>query len=75
MKDYRYLITAYKIKQSISRNKNCWGNVCIESLFHSVYGDAIQYETIMTRTQMRQTPFEYIEMDYSRTKRHATLAN
>lgn len=29
----------------------------------------------MTRVQMRQTVFEYIEVDYNRTKRHSTLGH
>ncbi|HDF8515667.1 TPA: IS3 family transposase, partial [Vibrio parahaemolyticus] len=28
---------------------------------------------IMTRDEMRQTVFEYIEVDYNRTRRHSTL--
>ncbi|GAK85896.1 mobile element protein [Vibrio ponticus] len=30
--------------------------------------EAIQYEPIMTREEMRQTLFEYIEVDYNRTE-------
>ncbi|MBF4298281.1 IS3 family transposase, partial [Vibrio anguillarum] len=35
--------------------------------------EAIQYEPIMTRDEMRQTLFEYIEVDYNRTRRHSAL--
>ncbi|EGR3161169.1 IS3 family transposase, partial [Vibrio parahaemolyticus] len=72
-KDYRYLITAYNLKQSMSRKGNCWDNACVESFFHSMKVEAIQYEPIMTRDEMRQTVFEYIEVDYNRTRRHSTL--
>ncbi|EHZ2755050.1 IS3 family transposase [Vibrio vulnificus] len=72
-KDYRDLITAYNLKQSMSRKGNCWDNACIESFFHSMKVEAIQYEPIMTREQMRQTIFEYIEVDYNRTRRHSAL--
>ncbi|WP_264876891.1 IS3 family transposase [Vibrio agarivorans] len=70
-KDYRDLITTYNIKQS--RKGNCWDNACVESFFHSMKVEAIQYEPIMTRDQMRQTIFEYIEVDYNRTRRHSAL--
>ena len=35
--------------------------------------EAIQYEQLMTRGAMRQIIFEYIEVDYNRTRRHSTL--
>ncbi|ENY2737934.1 IS3 family transposase, partial [Vibrio parahaemolyticus] len=41
--------------------------------FHSMKVEAIQYEPIMTRDEMRQTVFEYIEVDYNRTRRHSAL--
>ncbi|HBC3531071.1 TPA: IS3 family transposase, partial [Vibrio parahaemolyticus] len=72
-KDYRALITAYNLKQSMSRRGNCWDNACIESFFHSMKVEAIQYEPIMTRDEMRQTVFEYIEVDYNRTRRPSAL--
>ncbi|MBT3006467.1 IS3 family transposase [Vibrio anguillarum] len=72
-KDYRDLITAYNLKQSMSRKGNCWDNACVESFFHSMKVEAIQNEPIMTREQMRHTIFEYIEVDYNRTRRHSAL--
>ncbi|TKF74084.1 IS3 family transposase [Vibrio kanaloae] len=72
-KDYRDLISTYNLKQSMSRKGNCWDNACVESFFHSLKVEAIQYEPIMTREQMRQTIFEYIEVDYNRTRRHSAL--
>ncbi|HCE4735572.1 TPA: DDE-type integrase/transposase/recombinase, partial [Vibrio parahaemolyticus] len=72
-KDYRDLITAYNLKQSMTRKGNCWDNACVESFFHSMKVEAIQYEPIMTRDEMRQTVFEYIEVDYNRTRRHSAL--
>ncbi|MFW0939351.1 IS3 family transposase [Vibrio parahaemolyticus] len=72
-KDYRDLITAYNLKQSMTRKGNCWDNACVESFFHSMKVEAIQYEPIMTRDEMRQIVFEYIEVDYNRTRRHSAL--
>jgi transposase InsO family protein len=71
--DYRELITAYKLRQSMSRKGNCWDNACVESFFHSLKVEAIQYEPIMSREEMRQTVFEYIEVDYNQTRRHSAL--
>ncbi|MFA0493107.1 IS3 family transposase, partial [Vibrio sp. 10N.222.54.B11] len=33
----------------------------------------VQYEPIMTREDMRQALFEYIEVNYYRTRRHRAL--
>ncbi len=35
--------------------------------------EAIQYEPIMTRDEMRQAIFEYIEVAYNRTRRHSAI--
>ncbi|MFA0079383.1 IS3 family transposase, partial [Vibrio artabrorum] len=72
-KDYRDLIAAHNLKQSMSRKGNCWDNACVESFFHTMKVEAIQYEPIMTREEMRQALFEYIEVDYNRTRRHSAL--
>ncbi|MCG6528861.1 IS3 family transposase, partial [Vibrio parahaemolyticus] len=72
-KDYRDLITAYNLNQSMSRKGNCWDNACVESFFHSMKVEAIQYEPIMTRDQTRQPIFDYIEVDYNRPRRHSAL--
>ncbi|WP_281946871.1 IS3 family transposase, partial [Vibrio parahaemolyticus] len=57
----------------MSRKGNCWDNACVESFFHSMKVEAIQYEPIMTRDETRQAIFEYIEVDYNRARRHSAL--
>ena len=44
---------------------------CAESFFHSLKVEAIHGERFATREEMRQTVFEYIEVDYNRTRRHS----
>ena len=72
-KDYRALLESHDLIQSMSRKGNCWDNACVESFFHSLKVEAIQYEPIMSRSEMRQAIFEYIEVDYNRTRRHSAL--
>jgi hypothetical protein len=36
--------------------------------------EAVQYELIMSRSEMRQAIFEYIEVDYNRTEGTVLLA-
>ncbi|WP_311567542.1 IS3 family transposase [Photobacterium arenosum] len=70
---YRNLIEKHQLTQSMSRKACCWDNACAESFFHSLKVEAIQYEPIMDRETMRQTVFEYIEVDYNKTRRHSSL--
>ena len=70
---HKDLLQQHGIVQSMSRKGNCWDNACVESFFHSMKVEAIQYEPTMTRGEMRQTIFEYIEVDYNRTRRHSAL--
>lgn len=57
----------------MSRKGNCWDNACVESFFHSLKVEEIQYESLINRAQMREIVFEYIEVDYNRKRRHSAL--
>lgn len=70
---YRDVIKQHELIQSMSRKGNCWDNACVESFFHSLKVEAIQYEPIMNRDTMRQHVFEYIEIDYNKKRRHSAL--
>ena len=69
--DFRDLLKKYELQQSMSRKGNCWDNACAESFFHSLKVEAIHGEPIMDRKTMRQAVFEYIEVDYNKTRRHS----
>ena len=68
---YRNLAKKYNLRLSMSRKGNCWDNAVAESFFHSLKVEAIQYEPIMNHDEMRTAVFEYIEVDYNRTRRHS----
>lgn len=70
-KDYQGLIDQHQLKSSMSRKGNCWDNACAESFFHSLKVEALKYEPLKDRESMRQSIFEYIEVDYNRTRRHS----
>lgn len=70
---YRDLAEKHHLLLSMSRKGNCWDNAVAESFFHSLKVEAIQYEPIMTRDEMRHSVFEYIEVDYNRTRRHSAI--
>ena len=70
---YRTLIDDHPLQQSMSRKGNCWDNACAESFFHSLKVEALYGEPPMNRKQMKQAVFEYIEVDYNRTRRHSAI--
>ncbi len=70
---YRNMIEQHGLVQSMSRKGNCWDNACVESFFHSMKVEAVQYEPIMNRETMRQHIFEYIEIDYNKKRRYRAL--
>ena len=68
---YQQLIREHELICSMSAKGNCYDNACAESFFHSLKVEAIHGERFATREEMRQTVFEYIEVDYNRTRRHS----
>ena len=49
----------------------CYDNACAESFSHTLKFAAIHGEHFPTWQHMRETVFEYIEVDYNRTRRHS----
>lgn len=70
---YQQLIRAHALRCSMSAKGNYYDNACAESFFHSLKVECIHGERFKTRAQMRETVFEYIEIDYNRQRRHSTL--
>jgi transposase InsO family protein len=70
-KEYQALISGHKLLCSMSAKGNCYDNACAESFFHSLKVEAIHGENCETRQAMRERVFEYIEVDYNRTRRHS----
>ena len=71
--DDQTLLRANQLICSMSAKGCCYDNACSESFFHSLKVEAIHGETFETRAQMRETVFEYIEVDYNRQRMHSYL--
>lgn len=69
--DYQRLIATNKLQCSMSAKGNCYDNACAESFFHSLKVEMIHGERFVTRAAMKEAVFEYIEVDYNRTRRHS----
>jgi transposase InsO family protein len=68
---YQSLMMQHQLVCSMSAKGNCYDNACAESFFHTMKVEAIHGECFATREEMRHTVFEYIEVDYNRTRRHS----
>lgn len=55
----------------MSAKGNCYDNACAESFFHSLKVELVHGERFATREKTRQALFDYIEVDYKRTRRHS----
>ena len=68
---YQALISKHDLLCSMSAKGCCYDNACAESFFHTLKVEVIHGERFTTREVMRQTVFQYIEVDYNRTRRHS----
>ena len=72
---YQAQLRVHHLRCSMSAKGNCYDNACAESLLHSLKVECIHGERFMSRAQMRETVFEYIEINYNRQRRHSTLGH
>lgn len=70
-REFQQLIIKSKLRSSMSAKGNCYDNACAESFFHSLKVEAIHGEKFQLRAQLRRAVFEYIEVDYNRTRLHS----
>jgi putative transposase len=70
---YRELLMRHGIMCSMSRKGNCWDNAPMESFFATLKKELVHSEDYLTRTEARQSIFEYIEVFYNRVRRHSAL--
>ena len=57
----------------MSRKGNCWDNAVVESFFSTLKWELISDQSVGSRSEMRSSVFEYIEVWYNRKRRHSTL--
>lgn len=69
---YRELIAKHQLTQSMSRKGNCWDNAVAESFFHTLKVELLKDEPLTDRNTLKQQVFEYIEVDYNKTRRHSS---
>jgi putative transposase len=70
---YQALLTEMSMTVSMSRQGNCWDNAVSESFFGTLKGECVDLVCFQTRTEAKQTVFEYVECFYNRVRRHSSL--
>jgi transposase InsO family protein len=70
---YQALLEDHGLICSMSGKGNCYDNAVAESFFHTLKVELIHGERFASRESLRQAVFEYIEVDYNRTRRHSAL--
>lgn len=70
---YQNLLKRNGITCSMSRKGNCWDNAPMESFFATLKKELVHRVQYQTRSQARQSLFEYIEAFYNRVRRHSML--
>lgn len=72
-REHRALLDEHGLIASMSAKGNCYDNAAMESWNHSLKVEAIHGERFAAREQAKAHVFEYIEVDYNRTRLHSTL--
>ena len=68
---HKNLLSKYGIIHSMSRKGNCYDNAVAESFFHTLKTELIFHQNYKTKSQAKQSIFEYIEFYYNRQRSHS----
>ena len=71
--DYQRQLSENSLRCSMSRKGECLDNAVAESFFGTLKNELVYHEDYKTRSEARQSIFEYIEVFYNRKRRHAFL--
>ena len=72
-RQFRELLAASGVRQSLSRPRQCWDNAVAESFFAALKTELAYRESWPTRAAARLAVFEYIEAFYNRRRLHSSL--
>ena len=71
--DYRDILQAAAIIQSMSRKGNCWDNAPMESFFGTLKTELVHHREYPDRDTARRDLFAYIEGYYNRRRIHSAI--
>jgi len=70
---YRDILQAAAITQSMSRKANCWDNAPMESFFGTLKTELVHPREYPDRNTARRELFAYIEGYYNRARIHSAI--
>lgn len=70
---YQQQLIDNQLRCSMSRKGECLDNAVAESFFGTLKNELVYHEDYKTRSEAKQSLFEYIEVFYNRQRRHAFL--
>ena len=70
---FQDLLREENITCSMSRKGNCYDNAVMESFFASLKKELVHQRDYQTRSEARQSIFEYIEVFYNQVRLHSSL--
>lgn len=71
--DFKRILWAAGVKQSMSSVGACLDNAVVESFFKTLKTEHVYHETFATRAAARLSVFAWIEATYNRSRLHSTL--
>ena len=69
--EWASFLRCHNLEPSMSRRGNCHDNAVVESFFNLLKRERIRRRTYRIRAEARQDVFDYIEMFYNPTRKHA----
>lgn len=71
---YQALLTKHGLICSMSRTGECWDNAAMESFYHSLKVELVQFSIgFKTRFEAKKLIIEYIEEYYNTIRRHSAI--
>ena len=71
--EFRRLLEANSVTQSMSRKGNCYDNAVAESFFRTLKVEEVYTKIYRDGQEARRNLFDYIEVHYNRKRRHSSL--
>jgi putative transposase len=71
--DYQEKLRRFGIVCSMSRKGDCWDNAVAESFFSTLKSEFVHRLDYVSRSQVKASVFEYIEIFYYPHRRHSAL--
>ena len=72
-RQFRQLLTQYKVTGSMSRKGDCWDNAVVESFFGTLKQERVQWRHYQSRHEAQQDILQYITMFYNSQRMHSYL--